>query len=44
MGGVVSGTLGTVVTFWLVASIYNRLMRGTFMAPATDPHPAGQRA
>ena len=29
VGGLISWTLGTAVTFWLVASIYNRLMRAT---------------
>jgi membrane protein YqaA with SNARE-associated domain len=42
VGGLVGWALGTALTFWLVAAIYNRLIRLRSTAPVTGPRPAVQ--
>ena len=45
VGGLICWTLGTALTFGLVATIYNRLIGvGSVASAAGHPQPAGQRA
>lgn len=44
VGGLVCWALGTGLTFWLVAAIYNRLSGAASMVSAPQPRSAAQRA
>jgi 2TM family of unknown function (DUF5676) len=44
VGGLAFWGLGTAVTFWLVAAIYNRLIGVASRASTPQPRPAAQRA
>jgi membrane protein YqaA with SNARE-associated domain len=44
VGGLVCWALGTALTFWLVAAIYNRLIRAGSTASVTEPRPVAHRA
>ena len=45
IGGLIAWTLGTGLTFWFAASIYNRLIATSVAAPvAASQPPVGQRA
>jgi membrane protein YqaA with SNARE-associated domain len=43
VGGLICWALGTALTSWLVAAIYNRLVRAPSTAPVIEPRPAAQR-
>jgi len=44
VGGLICWTVGTALTFWLAAAIYNRLIGARSAAPVIEPRPAAQRA
>jgi hypothetical protein len=44
VGGLICWTVGTGLTFWLAAAIYNRLIGARTAAPVIEPRPAAQRA
>lgn len=42
VGGLICWALGTALTCWLVAAIYNRLLGVTSTVPVPGPRPAAQ--